>query len=42
MTQIEIAFFLIGMIIGMLTTLIIYDLAEKNANKHLIKKNKTK
>tara|TARA_B100000767_G_C19771375_1_gene540211 strand:+ start:246 stop:374 length:129 start_codon:yes stop_codon:yes gene_type:complete len=42
MTQIEIAFFLIGMIIGMLTTLIIYDLAEKNVNKHLIKKNKTK
>jgi len=42
MTQIEIAFFLIGIILGMLITLIIHDLAEKNANKHIYKNNKTK
>ena len=33
MTQMETAFFLIGIIIGMLTTLIIDDLAIRNANK---------
>jgi len=42
MTKIEITFYLIGMINGMLTTLIIHDLAEKNANKHIYKNNKTK
>ena len=36
----EIAFFLIGIILGMLITLIIHDLAEKNANKQ--QKLKTK
>ena len=40
MTQMEIAFFLIGIILGMLITLIIYDLSEKNANKQ--QKLKTK
>ena len=29
----EIAFFLIGIIIGMLITLVIHDLAIRNANK---------
>tara|TARA_R110000824_G_scaffold364471_2_gene552849 strand:+ start:1436 stop:1573 length:138 start_codon:yes stop_codon:yes gene_type:complete len=33
MTKLEIAFFLIGIMIGMLTTLIIHDLAIRNANK---------
>ena len=33
MTQMEIAFFLIGIIIGMLITLVIHDLAIRNANK---------
>ena len=44
MTKIEIAFFLIGIIIGMLTSLIIHDLAIKNANKQekLTTKNEKK
>jgi len=33
MTQMETAFFLIGIIIGMLITLVIHDLAIRNANK---------
>lgn len=43
MTKIEITFFLIGMINGMLTTLIIHDLAIRNANKQekLTTKKKT-
>jgi uncharacterized membrane-anchored protein YhcB (DUF1043 family) len=43
MTKIEITFFLIGMIIGMITTLIIHDLAIRNANKQekLTTKKKT-
>tara|TARA_R110000782_G_scaffold165860_2_gene257852 strand:- start:89 stop:223 length:135 start_codon:yes stop_codon:yes gene_type:complete len=44
MTKLEIAFFLIGIMIGMLTTLIIHDLAIRNANKQekLTTNNKTK
>jgi len=40
MTQMEIAFFLIGILLGMLITLVIHDLAIRNANKQ--QKLKTK